>query len=257
MFDSTVNAAATDEGDSAASSNAFVNNTRWLLAISMVGLMAWLGFTYPPKHWSIPDELAGVSAMSPKEDIAKLNAVMNANVWKNSLMKFGVAGSFIGLVGFFLLGKSGGTIGSGIAALVAGVLFGLAAGAVGLVTRRYLDLEYTIPLISQESRPLLCDVIVFSIVNILLVMPIFLWLILHREPTVRMKAFSVPLAALLAGIAVPVAGAILLPGNTNTSFFPSNSVSLNLLWFACLSVFVIVVFSGHKRKDPTAIPQTN
>ena len=65
MFDST--AAATDEGDSAASSNAFVNNTRWLLAISMVGLLAWLGFTYPPKHWGIPDELAGVSAMSPKE----------------------------------------------------------------------------------------------------------------------------------------------------------------------------------------------
>jgi hypothetical protein len=71
-----------------------------------------------------------------------------------------------------------------------------------------------------------------------------------------MKAFSVPLAGLLAGIAVPVAGAVLLPGHTNTSFFPSNSVSLNLLWFAILSVFVIVVFSGHKRKDPTAIPET-
>ena len=182
---------------------------------------------------------------------------MNVNVWKNSLMKFGVAGSLIGLVGFFLLGKSGGTIGSGIVALVAGVLFGLAAGAVGLVTRRYLDLEYPIPLISQESRPLLCDMIVFSIVNILLVMPIFLWLILHREPTVRRRAFSVPLAGLLAGIAVPVVGAVLLPGHTNTSFFPSNSVGLNVIWFACLSVFVIVVFSGHKRKAPTAIPETN
>ena len=257
MFNSTVNAAATDEGDSAASPNAFVSNTRWVLAISMVGLMAWLGFTYPPKHWRIPDELADVSAMSPKEELAKLYAVMNVNVWKNSLMKFGVAGSLIGLVGFFLLGKSGGTIGSGLVALVAGVLFGLAAGAVGLVTRRYLDLEYPIPLISQESRPLLCDMIVFSIVNILLVMPIFLWLILHREPTVRRRAFSVPLAGLLAGIAVPVVGAVLLPGHTNTSFFPSNSVGLNVIWFACLSVFVIVVFSGHKRKAPTAIPETN
>jgi hypothetical protein len=257
MFDSTVNAAATDEGDSAASPNAFVSNTRWVIAISMVGLMAWLGFTYPPKYWRIPDELADVSAMSPKEDIAKLKAVTNETVWKNSLMKFGVAGSLIGLVGFFLLGKSGGTIGSGITALVAGVLFGLAAGAVGLVTRRYLDLEYPIPLISQESRPLFCDAIVFSIVNILLVMPIFLWLIFHREPTVRMRAFSVPLAALLAGIAVPVAGAIFLPGYTNTSYFPSNSIGLNSLWFACLAVSVIVVFSGHKRKDPTAIPETN
>ena len=99
--------------------------------------------------------------------------------------------------------------------------------------------------------------IVFSIVNILLVMPIFLWLILHREPTVRRRAFSVPLAGLLAGIAVPVVGAVLLPGHTNTSFFPSNSVGLNVIWFACLSVFVIVVFSGHKRKAPTAIPETN
>jgi hypothetical protein len=257
MFDSTVNAAETDEGDSAVSSNASVNNTRWVLAISMVGLLAWLGFTYPPKHWSIPDELASVGALSPKKDIDKLNAVMDANAWKNSLMKFGVAGSLIGLVGFFLLGKSCGTISSGIAALVAGVLFGLAAGAVGLVTRRYLNLDHPIPLISQESRPLVCDVIVFSIVSILLVMPIFLWLILHREPTVRMKAFSIPLAGLLAGIAVPVVGAILLSGHTNTSSFPSNSVGLNLLWFACLSIFLIVVFSGHKRKDPTAIPQTN
>jgi hypothetical protein len=253
MSDSTVNAAANDAGNFAASSHVFVSNTRWALAISLVGLLAWYGFTYPPKYWTVPDELADVGALSPKEDIAKLNAAMNANAWKNSLMKCGIAGSLIGLVGFALLGNPGGTIGSGIVVLVSGVLFGIAAGAVGLVTRRYLDLEYPIPLISDETRPLLCDMISFSIVSILLVMPIFLWLILHRESTVRMKAFSVPLAGLLAGIVVPVAGAMILPGNTNTSSFPSTSVPLNLVWFVCLSVFVILTFFGLKRKNPTAL----
>lgn len=254
MSDSTVDAAANDAGNYATSSNVFVSNTRWVLAISLVGLLAWYGFTYPPKYWTVPDELADVGALSPKEDIAKLNAAMNANAWKNSLMKYGIAGSLIGLVGFVLLGKPGGTIGSGIVVLVAGVLFGLAAGAVGLVTRRYLDLEYPIPLISDETRPLLCDMTLFSIVSILLVMPIFLWLILHRESAVRMKAFSAPLAGLLAGIVVPVVGAIVLPGNTNTSSFPFASVTLNLLWFLCLSVFVILAFFGLKRKDSTALP---
>ena len=259
MSGSTVKLSTPQVDDSVAPSNASVNTSRWVIAIFIVGLLTWLCFTYPPVHWRIPDELAGVGALSPREDIEKLEAAKDANAWKNSLMKFGVAGSIIGFVGFFLLGRSGGTIGSGIVTLISGVLFGLAAGAIGLVTRRYLDLDHPIPFISHDARPLFCDIVVFSIVSVLLLMPICVWLTIQSESVIRMKAIPLPLAGILAGITVPFTGAIFLPRIVNTSVFPSSSVSLNLLWFTCLFVFTLiaVLFSGRKRNDPTTLPQTN
>lgn len=77
---------------------------RWIVAILATGIIAWLGFSFPPKVWRIPDELANVGALSPKADQDKLAVVNNENMWSNTLLKFGLAGSALGLIGFFLLG---------------------------------------------------------------------------------------------------------------------------------------------------------
>ena len=39
-----------------------ISKSRWIVAILSTGMIAWLAFTFPPKVWRIPDELANVGA---------------------------------------------------------------------------------------------------------------------------------------------------------------------------------------------------
>ena len=237
--------------------NASICKGRWLVAVLATGLLAWLSYTYPPVVWRIPDDLTNVGALSPKADQDKLAAVNDENMWKNTLLKFGLAGTAFGLIGFFMLGKS--RNGRSIAAttLVCGIISGLTAGALGLLTRRYLDADHPIPLISLKARPLFCDIVVFSILSIVLLIPYAIQIRFNASPSERGKSFSVLFAGLLTGILVPVIGAFVLQGHT--SVFPPDPADLTALWLGALSVFAItmIVFMGKRTKrsdSATAYP---
>lgn len=223
---------------------------RWIVAILATGIIAWLGFSFPPKVWRIPDELANVGALSPKADQDKLAVVNNENMWSNTLLKFGLAGSALGLIGFFLLGHARNGIGAAVTSLVCGVIAGLAAGTIGLLTRRYLDLGDPIPMITEQMRPLFCDTVVFAILSVLLLIPISIQLLLQGSSSERGKAYSLPASGILTGILVPVISALLLQG-TNTSQFPPAPADLTAIWFAVLTVLtlILVVFMGKRTSS--------
>lgn len=236
---------------------ASISRGRWILAILATGIIAWYGFSYPPKVWRVPDELANVGALSPAEDQDKLAVVNNENMWKNTLLKFGIAGSAFGLIGFFLLGTARNGFVAAITSLLSGVVAGLATGTLGLLIRRYLNLDYPIPLISEQSRPLFCDVVVFAILGVGLLIPIAIQLCFQADATERSKAYSVPLAGMLGGLLVPITSAMVLHGYTDTGTFPPASADLTALWFAMVTVLtlVLVVFMPKKSKsNPRATP---
>lgn len=224
---------------------------RWIVAILATGIIAWLGFSFPPKVWRIPDELANVGALSPKADQDKLAVVNNENMWKNTMLKFGLAGSALGLIGFFLLGDARNGMGAAVTSLICGVIAGLAAGALGLLTRRYLDLDHPIPMISEQARPLFCDMVVFAILSVILLIPISFQLLFQASSSERGKAYSLPAAGILTGLLVPVSGAMVLPGYTNTSQFPPAPAGLTAIWFAVLAVLtlILVVFMGKRTSS--------
>ncbi len=242
-------AAEGSSSDSGIAPLASISKARWIVATLATGLIAWFAFTYPPKVWRIPEELANVGALSPKADQDKLAAVNNENMWKNTLLKFGLAGSAFGLIGFFMLDKSRKSRSIAATTLGCGIISGLIAGTVGLLTRRYLDADHQIPLISTEARPLFCDIIIFSILSIVLLIPYAIQIRFNVTPTERGKSFSVLLAGLLTGILVPVIGAFILQGQT--SIFPPDPADLTALWLGALSVFamIMIVFSGKRTKS--------
>ncbi len=227
------------------------SRSRWIVAILATGIIAWFGFSFPPKVWRVPDELLHIGALSPKADQDKLAAVNNANLWKNTLLKFGIAGSALGLIGFFLLGEARNGFGAAITSFICGVVAGLAAGTIGLLVRRYLNLDHPIPLISEQSRPLFCDTVVFAILSVLLLIPISVQLRFQADNSDRSKAFSLPVVGLVTGVLVPVISAIsaiILHGYTNTSQFPPAPADLTAIWFAVLTALTLklVVFMAKK-----------
>lgn len=224
---------------------------RWIVAILATGIIAWFGFSFPPKVWRIPDELANVGALSSKADQDKLAAVNNSNLWNNTLLKFGIAGSALGLIGFFLLGEARNGFGAAISSFICGVVAGLAAGTIGLLTRRYLNLDHPIPLIFEQSRPLFCDTVVYGIMSVLLLLPISVQLLFQADHSDRSKAYKLPFVGLLTGLLVPVTSAILLHGYTNTSQFPPTSADLTAIWFAVFTVLTMVFIIFMVKKPGT------
>lgn len=228
-----------------------ISNGHLSAAILVASLLGWLGYSYPPVAWHVPDSMLHIGALSSASDQAKLAAVEKANLWKNTILKFTLAGLGIGLCGLVLHARAlGHRWLTGLLTLVSGPLSGAMAGVIGLMIRQYLDRDYPIPLINDASRPLFADIVVFSVISAFLMAPIAVLLLCQPVKTDRHKAFAVLLAGVLTGLVVPLLGALMLSGYTNTSIFPPAGTGLTAIWFATMALItlVFVVFMGSKAR---------
>lgn len=239
---------------SAAAGNA-LGASRWGIGILLAGLIAWGGYSFPLMSWEVPDSMAHISAMSPPSEQEKLAAVEYSNLWKNTLLRFSVAGLALGLTGLFVC--RGRNLAASVVALVSGPLAGAAAGSLSLLLRHYLDQQRSIPLIGEESRPLFCDILVFTVMTGILLLPLAILLRLQRSKSEQQKALSIPFAGLLTGLLVPVIGAVILSANTNSSVFPPTGLDITGLWFGSMICFTIlmVVFMGGKPAKTEAVAE--
>ncbi len=251
------------ETQSTAIENASSSSVRvWLSAtVLLCCILAGLMFSYPPISWKIPDDMANINAMSPPDDQARLAVVVKANLWKNTMMKFTMAGLGIGLgmLTLALMPRRFGIEKSSpitSAVVVIGPVCGFLAGVIGLVVRQYLDLDNPIPLISDASRPLFCDSIVFSIISILLVLPITIVLKLQSNLTSKQLGSAMPVGGLLTGLLVQFAGAMVLPMYASTSVYPPAGRELIILWFASLALLTIALCWFRPSKRSVTSPST-
>ncbi|MEZ6133687.1 MAG: hypothetical protein R3C53_02135 [Pirellulaceae bacterium] len=226
---------------------ATATNATWATAILIAGLLGWLGYSFPPKTWRIPDSMANIGPLSPPAEQAKLAAKEYENLWKNTLLKFGLAGAGIGLVGIFV--NRGSNWGSTIVTLLCGAVAGLAAGSLGLMLRRHLDLDHPLPLISAEMRPLVADSAVFALVSVLLLVPVAVFIAMRPDKSERHKAAPSILAGVLTGLLVPVSGAFLFP-EANLSRYPLDQLVVTAFWFAALALFTVLLFVFSSPKKP-------
>lgn len=226
---------------------------KWAIALGVASLIAWIGYNYPPIHWRIPDDMTHIGALSPPEDQAKLRAVELANRWKNTLLKFSLAGAGIGLAGLLLYATSlAKNVKPVVVTLIVGLLAGAASGAISLVVRVYLDEDHPLPLISDQMRPLFADSVVFGVASMILLIPISVLLMMNQSPDLRQKAKAVPLAGLLTGILVPMSAAMVLSAHSSTSFFPPRGTDLTLIWFVVLGGLTLLLLSMVDKKNRRA-----
>jgi len=220
------------------------------VAIGLACVLAWSGYSFPPKTWRIPDDMSNIGALSPKADQDRLAVTVNSNLWSNTLLKFSLAGLGLGTAGLIFAIRNFRKHGvMAVVTLLSGLAGGAAAGSIGLIVRKFLDLEYPLPFVSDASRPLVCDSAVFVIISTLLLIPIFVLLFFHGTGKDRNRAFSIPLAGMFTGLLVAFLGATILPSATNTSFYPPAGHDLTLVWFGTLALVTLVlcVFRGSKQ----------
>lgn len=230
------------------------NILSFILTIIIAMVLGWVGYTYPPVRWDVPDEMKDINAMSPPADQARRAEMEHVNLWKNTLVKFGLAGLGIGIGGLIweLAMKR---LGPAIVVLFSGMVFGTIGGALGLMVRKYLDLDYPIVLISQESRPLFADIVVFTIINTFLIMPFFILLRQHPAQRAKGKANGMLVAGLLAGLITPIAASMMISLGS-TSQFPPFDRMITAIWFSAIALSAIMIFciSGSKPKPSLDSP---
>jgi hypothetical protein len=194
--------------------------------------------------------MSSIGALSPQSEQDALAAVVLANLWKNTLLKFGLAGAGLGLCGLLLSARK---LTQSVTTFVSGIAGGLLAGTAGLFVHRYLALGHPFPLVSEATRPLVCEIILFAAVSILLILPFSILLISQPVKSERQKALTVPLAAILTGLLVPFLGAVVLPADTNSATYPPVGMLLTLLWFAALAglTVLLVVYMGSREAKST------
>lgn len=232
---------------------------RWVLGIVVALSIAWLGYSFPPAAWRIPDDMLHIGALSPPDDLARLKAVENHNLWMNTLVKFTLAGAGIGLAGFFLTGRRDGRyLPVALATLATGVVAGCLSGVLGLLFRQYLDTVHPLPLVSDENRSLVIDTLVFIVNCTLLVLPLALLLRLQPDRESKQRSGSILLAGFLAGAIVPFMTALtstLFTTQTSTSVYPPRGAELTVMWFGAMAVIPILFIVFSKPKTPKVVPQ--
>jgi len=236
------------------SSNSIPNSEQSKLlltvAIGLACALAWAGYSFPPKTWRIPDDMTNIGALSPKADQDRLAMTVNSNLWNNTLLKFSLAGFGLGTAGLIFASRNFRKYGAmAVVTLLSGLAGGAAAGSIGLIVRKFLDLEYPLPFIGDASRPLVCDSAVFVIISTLLLIPIFILIFFQGTGKDRNKAFSIPLAGWLTGLLVAFLAATILPASTSTSIYPPAGRDLTLVWFATLALVTLIlcVYRGSKQ----------
>jgi hypothetical protein len=208
-----------------------------------------LAYSYPPMVWKIPDDLINVGPLSSAKDQARLAEVTESNLWRNTLMKFSMAGLGIGTCGLVLhLSQIAKRIPVILVVLIVGLLSGFLAGAVGLYVRKFLNTDPAIPLLPESSRGLFSDIAVFLVLNVLLIVPVLVLLRLQKDSLDRTRGNAMLLAGLLSALLTTMVGAMMV--HVSTSEFPPFNMFFIIAWFAAigLSAILIFTFTGHKPK---------
>lgn len=227
-----------------------VSSGRWVIAILVACALGWLAYQASPTPWVLSEESSNVSSMSPQPVLDKVRAEERMLLRNNTLLQFVLAGTALGLCGLiaYLAGARRSFV-PVIGSLIAGAVGGALAAVVGLAAREYFNKEQPIPMISEDMRPLFSDIVVFALASLFLTLPFAVMLALQSSRPARQKAASVPLAAILVGVIVPIATAFVLSSYTFSDVFPPVKTDLTVLWFATLAVItaLLVAFAGDRK----------
>ncbi|HBJ38529.1 MAG TPA: hypothetical protein DDZ51_28000, partial [Planctomycetaceae bacterium] len=216
---------------------------------------AWGINTVFSTPYAIPTELRGVDMYSPDAMKQRLAEIEREIYWKNGLIYFAVLGIGFGLAPLLMIvgsgtGKPGRTLATGV---IGGLGLGALAFFVTAELRRWLNTGVELPLLGHAGESLSGDVMVFALASFLVTLPTLVGLLLLGIADSKAKAITVPLAAIVAGLLIPIAVSIVMPQQSTKDFPPIGS-SILALWLAILALLMILFMTttGDKQRAKSA-----
>ena len=197
----------------------------WFGGLLVAAVVALLMHVKTPIRSEIPEEYIGVDMYSPADVQRKADIAVNEAKWKNTFYKLGLVGLCLGAIPAL----AGGWKRNAVPIIVLGVVGGLAAGCLsaylGMTLRNLANDKNGILL---GGDPMVTDMLLFTITNLLLAVPIGAAFLLSGADQAGQKLLAVLIGAAAAGAIIPLAG-IMLPAAA-TNVFPVQDIGLTAIW---------------------------
>lgn len=225
-----------------------LNSKGLALGLAIAALLGWAINTYSPFRFAIPEDLLQVNLSSSPEEKQRFDDKKLEVYVENGLIHFGVLGLAFGTVPLL----TSRAIGIGRSAAL-GTLVGLAAGFIafgaGAWLRYQFDSEAPVPVLSSIAGTMMADILVFSLLGVVLSLPLVIAFSLSGIPGVKHKAAALPLGGLLAGLVYPIAASFLFP-TESTKDIPIAHAGMLATWLVLLALFFYLIFSLAGEKKP-------
>ncbi|MFO0921200.1 MAG: hypothetical protein U0905_01780 [Pirellulales bacterium] len=223
-----------------------ISHLRWLVAILVGVVGAWLLFQYPPIRYDIPERLKSVTMFSSQELIAEYFDAQNEVYRKNSFADLTLVGTCFGATA--LLISRGLKPWHNLIALAIGAFCGSIAAYFALYMSPYLIHRFRLPFADDSSQAMVSETLLFIGCSTIMVLPFASSLWLHGCPVQKRAAMIIPMSGVLTGIVAPITISAFFPMEPTHHFPPDGSIVCTI-WIAILGVAIFFV-SSHRKRQP-------
>jgi len=218
----------------------------WLGSVVISVLAGWAIYNFVPFRFELPARLTGLNPMGAKDLLDEAAALTTKNRFWNTLNTFAILGACFGASSMVVGIKSPLKV---LLCVLAGTACGSTAAILGSQANHVLEGIESIPGIEEGTRPLLIEVVSYTIASLLLAVPFAMVFRLFGGTEQRQATMGIVASGILVGCLFPVAMSISLPSISLVDF-PTFGWQATLIWLGSLGglVMVMSVLGSRSRK---------
>jgi hypothetical protein len=218
----------------------------WFGSVVISVLAGWAIYNFGPFRFELPARLTGLNPMGAKDLLDEAAALTTKNRFWNTLNTFAILGACFGASSLVVGIKSPLKV---LLCVLAGTACGSTAAILGSQANHFLEGLESIPGIEEGTRPLLIEVVSYTIASLLLAVPFAMIFRLFGGTEQRQASMGIVSSGILVGCLFPVAMSIALPSISLVDF-PTFGWQATLIWLGSLGglVMVMSVLGSRRRK---------
>jgi hypothetical protein len=218
----------------------------WFGSVVISILAGWAIYNFVPFRFELPARLTGLNPMGAKDLLDEAAVLTAKNRFWNTLNTFAILGACFGASSLIVGIKSPLKV---VLCVLAGTACGSIAAILGSQANQFLEGIESIPGIDEGTRPLLIEVVSYTIASLLLAVPFAIVFRLFGGTEQRQASMGIVASGILVGCLFPVAMSIALPSISLVDF-PTFGWQATLIWLGTLGglVMVMSVLGSRRRK---------
>jgi len=224
------------------------NKGVWAIALILSAALAVTAINFVPAIFKVSAEYENIDTSASLEQLEAASKAHLLVEWKNSLFFYAIAGTCLAIPCIIASFRHStrNALGASVSGLVFGALCGSLAVSVGtIISQQMRESGY-------DRESMTPDIIAWSAMSVVLALPAALSLVIGGEKFMSQKVMSIPLAGVLAGIAVTILVSLYMP-SSNTSKLPPTGVELTSVWFGVLIGLILILSTFTGSRKPKAI----
>jgi len=209
----------------------------WFGSVVISILAGWAICNFVPFRFELPGRLSGLDPMGAKDLLDEAAILIAKNRFWNTINTFEILGACFGASSILLGIKSPLKV---VFCVLLGTVCGCVAAVLGMQANGWLEQMETIPGIDEGTRPLLIEVVGFTIGSTLLAVPFAMVFRLFGGAEQRKAAKGIVASGIIVGCLFPIGMSIALPSISLVGF-PASGWQATLVWLASLGCLVMVM----------------